>query len=59
MICKLVKHVNKILYVGADLHITPVTHFPQTKQFIFIDSQPRSEFESTHPKFYNGFTDNI
>ena len=29
MICKLVKHVNKILYVGADLHITPVTHFPQ------------------------------
>lgn len=51
----MIKHANKILYVGAGLHIMPVTHFPQTKQFIFIDSQPRSEFDSTHPKFYNGF----
>lgn len=51
----MIKHANKILYVGAGLHIMPVTHFPQTKQFIFIDSQPRSEFDSTHPKFYTGF----
>lgn len=44
-------HANKILYVGAGCHIEPVTHFPETKTFVFIDSQPRSEFDSFHPKF--------
>jgi len=51
----MIKHANKILYVGAGLHIMPITHFPQTKQFIFIDSQPRSEFDSVHHKFNNKF----
>lgn len=45
------KYSNKILYVGADYHIEPVTHFPQTKEFVFIDTQPRSEFDSFYPKF--------
>lgn len=51
----MIKHANKILYVGAGLHIRPITHFPQTKHFIFIDSQPRSEFDSIHHKFNNKF----
>ena len=51
----MIKHANKILYVGAGCHIEPVTHFPETKQFIFIDSQPRSEFDSFHTKFDNEF----
>jgi hypothetical protein len=55
MICKLVKNANKLLYVGAGHHIEPVIHFPNTKNFVFIDSQPRSEFDSFHPKFYSGF----
>lgn len=51
----MIKHCNKILYVGSGLHITPVTHFPETKYFVFVDSQPRSQFDSSHPKFYNEF----
>jgi hypothetical protein len=51
----MIRHANKILYVGAGLHIEPVKHFPETKNFVFIDSQPRSEFDSFHPKFYSGF----
>jgi hypothetical protein len=45
----------KLLYIGAGLHIEPVKHFPQTKNFVFIDSQPRSEFDSSYPKFYSKF----
>lgn len=51
----MIKQANKILYVGAGCHIEPVTHFPETKSFIFIDSQPRSEFDSFHPKFDKDF----
>jgi hypothetical protein len=51
----MIKHANKILYVGAGCHIEPVTHFPQTKLFVFVDSQPRSEFDSFHPKFHKQF----
>lgn len=47
----MIKHANKILYVGAGCHIEPVTHFPLTKTFIFIDTQPRSEFDTYHPQF--------
>ena len=54
----MIKHANKILYVGAGLHIEPVKHFPSTKYFVFIDSQPRSEFDSFHPKFnFNCYRD--
>ena len=48
-------HPNKILYVGAGCHIEPVRHFPKTKLFVFIDSQPRSEFDSECPKFNSQF----
>lgn len=49
------KHCNKILYVGAGCHIEPVKHFPLTKLFVFVDSQPRSECDSFHYKFNKNF----
>ena len=39
-------HPKKLLYIGAWDHISPVMHFPKTKEFIFIDTQPRSEFDN-------------
>jgi len=51
----MIKHANKILYLGAGTHIESVTHFPETKLFIFIDTQPRSKFDTIHPKFFKGF----
>jgi len=45
--------MNQILYVGAGNHIDCVNHFPNTKEFVFIDTQPRSEFDST--TFYRPF----
>ena len=38
-------HPNKLLYIGANTHLAPVRHFPNTKEFVFIDTQPRSEFD--------------
>lgn len=46
---------NKMLYVGAGCHIEPVKHFPHTKLFIFIDSQPRSQFDNIYPKYNKKF----
>jgi hypothetical protein len=40
----------KLLYIGAWAHIDPVFHFKKTKQFVFIDTQPRSEFD--HPNVF-------
>lgn len=40
--------MNKILYIGTGLHIEPILDFPETKEFIFIDTQPRSEFDDYH-----------
>jgi len=44
----------KALYLGTWNHIQPVLDFPETKDFIFIDTQPRSEFDdkSFHLEFY-------
>ena len=39
-------HPKKLLYIGAWDHISPVMHFPKTKEFIFIDTQPRSDFDN-------------
>ena len=41
----MIKHSNKILYIGAGCHIEPVTHFKHTNDFVFIDTQPRNEFD--------------
>jgi hypothetical protein len=40
----------KLLYIGAWDHIDPVFHFSKTKEFVFIDTQPRSEFDN--PKLF-------
>lgn len=45
--------INKILYIGTWNHIQPVRDFPLVKEFIFIDTQPRSEFDDK--SFYQGF----
>lgn len=39
--------MNKAIYIGAGLDILPALLFPSIKEFIFIDSQPFSEF-GTH-----------
>ena len=49
------QYATQLLYIGAGTHIEPVKHFSKTKQFIFIDTQPRSEFDSFRPKFYKPF----
>ena len=38
-------YARKILYIGAGYDIKPVMHFPETKEFVFIDSQPRIKNE--------------
>ncbi len=44
----MIKHPNKILCVGAGCNIEPVIHFSQTKEFVFIDSQPRIKNENSY-----------
>jgi hypothetical protein len=45
---------NKILYIGTGLHLDVLKHFESTKEFIFVDVMPRSEFDSPD-SFYEGF----
>jgi len=35
---------NKILYIGAGTHLTPISHI-YASEYVFIDTQPRSEFD--------------
>ena len=35
---------SKILYIGAGLHTVVINHFENVNQFVFIDSQPRTEY---------------
>ena len=44
---------NKILYIGSGTHLDPIIHFPEIKEFIFVDGQPRTEFGSDY--YYRGF----
>ena len=48
----MLKHPNKILYIGAGHNIEPVKHFSQTKEFIFVDSQPRIKNENLSKSSY-------
>jgi hypothetical protein len=47
--------MNKLLYIGTGLHLDPIKTFSTTKKFIFIDTQPRSEFDSRryYTTYYN------
>ena len=51
----MIKQASKLLYLGAGCHIEPVKHFPETKHFVFIDTQPRSQFDTYCPEFNRGF----
>lgn len=62
----MLKHPNKILYIGAGHNIEPVKHFSQTKEFIFVDSQPRIKNENLHletkfnkEKYVSDFVNNL
>ena len=46
--------MNKILYIGTGLHLDPLFHFTKTKEFVFVDVQPRSEFDKPD-SFFDGF----
>lgn len=37
--------MNKILYIRAGIHIEIVDDFPNVKEFVFVDTNPRSEYE--------------
>lgn len=39
----------KLLYIGAWSDIAVVSFFPTTKKFIFVDTQPRNEFDDDFP----------
>ena len=45
---------KKLLYVGSGCHISPLHIFSDTKEFVFIDTKPRSEFDSPN-SFVRGF----
>ena len=45
--------MKKVLYIGPWHHIQPVQDFPLIKEFIYIDTQPRSEFDEL--SYYQGF----
>ncbi len=59
---------DQILYMGAHLHIDMINYFPKCKKFIFIDIEPRNEFDDLYddrlfredfvPKLINKFTTN-
>ena len=55
--------MNTLLYVGAGGDIRPLLHFKECANFIFVDTQPRSGFDSSNSfndGFYNtGFVSNI
>lgn len=38
-------YIKKILYIGTGEHIEPVIDFIHTQEFIFIDTQPFTEFD--------------
>lgn len=44
---------TKLMYIGSGLHLKSLIHFPNTKEFVFVDTQPRSEFDSK--SFDKGF----
>lgn len=39
--------INTILYIGTGYHVHITKNFPQVEKFIFVDTKPRAEFETT------------
>lgn len=47
---------RRLLYIGANIHLDPLVEFETTKDFVFIDTLPRSEFDKQghfQPIFYS------
>ncbi len=40
--------IASLLYIGAGTDVQVVKYFPQVEKFVFIDTQPRSEFDSVN-----------
>ena len=60
ILIKLTIMSKKILYIGTWDHLEVTRHFGKTAEFVFIDTQPRSEFDSElfdpeiyRTRFYN------
>lgn len=50
--------MNKLLYIGAGLDFKLIDHFRQVNEFVFIDTQPRSEVDGNvynKSLFFEGF----
>lgn len=50
--------MEKLLYIGSGLDIEPVVHFSKIKEFVFVDTLPRSEFDGhiyDGSLFFDGF----
>ncbi len=45
----------KLFYIGTGEHFQPVNDFPNVKEFIFVDSQPYTEFYSVQKNYFKGF----
>ncbi len=39
-------YLRRLLYIGTGCHLQPVNDFPDTKEFVFIEIQPFSEFRA-------------
>lgn len=37
--------INKILYIGSGIDLNPIKNFPNTKEFVYVDTLPRSEWD--------------
>ena len=51
--------VNKLLYIGTGLHINPITNFTNTKEFIFIDTLPKSEYSEKKINYNYNFCNEL
>lgn len=55
---KYVLLMEKILYIGSGLDFNPLIHFNQVKEYVFVDTLPRSEFDGyiyNNSLFYDEF----
>jgi len=50
--------MEKFLYIGTGLDIEPISHFSDVKEFVFIDTLPRSQSDNyvfNGNLYYDGF----
>lgn len=50
--------MEKLIYIGSGLDIEPIVHFSKVKEFVFVDTLPRSGFDGyihNESLFFDGF----